>query len=90
MNGANNAAVDASLPRQNCNEKNTRDQQNSGGLSKEEVHRSKQSLRGSRISCERRDESSDSSDEDTFENRRIGFQQQKYSNLDHKGILKVG
>ncbi|KAH8372874.1 hypothetical protein KR009_007010 [Drosophila setifemur] len=65
----------------------------------EELQRSKQSLKGSRVSFERRDTGNsntnsnnnkqvESSDEDSFEERRTGFQQQKATSVDHKGILK--
>ncbi|EDW61315.2 uncharacterized protein Dvir_GJ20366, isoform B [Drosophila virilis] len=60
----------------------------------EELQRSKQSLKGSRVSFEKpRGEqlpakAAESSDEDSFEDKRIGFQQQKATSVDHKGILK--
>lgn len=53
----------------------------------EELQRSKQSLKGSRVSFERK--TADSSDEDSFEDKRAGYQQQKTVSVDHKGILKV-
>lgn len=73
----------------------------------EELQRSKQSLKGSRVSFEKTrsgdqqaqaqgqgqgqgqgNKAADSSDEDSFEDKRIGFQQQKATSVDHKGILK--
>lgn len=62
-------------------------QRSTVSLANEELQRSKQSLKGSRVSFERR--SVDSSDEDNFESRRSGYQQQKTISVDHKGILKV-
>ncbi|KAI8127556.1 hypothetical protein FF38_12240 [Lucilia cuprina] len=53
----------------------------------EDLQRSKQSLKGSRVSFEKR-RANDSSDEDSFEEKRSGFQQQKAVSVDHKGILK--
>lgn len=73
-----------------CPLENKRNHKDSNGLlSNEEVKRSKQSLKGSRVSFDRKESNNESSDEDNFESRRIGFQKQKYVNLDHKGILKV-
>ncbi|KAH8316354.1 hypothetical protein KR067_005671 [Drosophila pandora] len=70
-------------------------QQRSAQVAAEELQRSKQSLKGSRVSFERRDtgnsnsnKQAESSDEDSFEERRTGFQQQKATSVDHKGILK--
>ncbi|KAH8325211.1 hypothetical protein KR074_010489 [Drosophila pseudoananassae] len=75
-------------------------QQRSAQVAGEELQRSKQSLKGSRVSFERRDtgnsqsnnnnnnKQAESSDEDSFEERRTGFQQQKATSVDHKGILK--
>lgn len=72
----------------------------------EELQRSKQSLKGSRVSFEKTrgasgneqqqqgqqastgNKGAESSDEDSFEDKRIGFQQQKATSVDHKGILK--
>nr|B4KR05.2 RecName: Full=Facilitated trehalose transporter Tret1 [Drosophila mojavensis] len=59
----------------------------------EELQRSKQSLKGSRVSFEKpqqqgNNKAAESSDEDSFEDKRIGFQQQKATSVDHKGILK--
>ncbi|KAH8413855.1 hypothetical protein KR222_010139 [Zaprionus bogoriensis] len=56
----------------------------------EELQRSKQSLKGSRVSFEKAgaNKAAESSDEDSFEDKRIGFQQQKATSVDHKGILK--
>ncbi|XP_017020081.1 facilitated trehalose transporter Tret1 isoform X1 [Drosophila kikkawai] len=82
-----------------------RDRQQRSTQGGEELQRSKQSLKGSRVSFERRDTGSsiknnnnsnntteakhaESSDEDSFEERRSGFQQQKATSVDHKGILK--
>ncbi|XP_062132693.1 facilitated trehalose transporter Tret1 isoform X1 [Drosophila sulfurigaster albostrigata] len=70
-----------------------RDRQQRGG---EELQRSKQSLKGSRVSFEKQGSkptsaaaaAAESSDEDSFEDKRIGFQQQKATSVDHKGILK--
>lgn len=74
----------------NYREKTTQDAPNCNGLlSNEEVNCGKQVLKGHQVSSNRKQDINDSSDEDTFESRRIGFQQQKYANLDHKGILKV-
>ncbi|BFG04665.1 facilitated trehalose transporter Tret1 [Drosophila madeirensis] len=67
-------------------------QQRSVPLPVEELQRSKQSLKGSRVSFEKNNASSkqaaESSDDDSFEDKRIGFQQQKATSVDHKGILK--
>lgn len=54
----------------------------------EDIRRSKQSLRGSRHSSEKV-AANDSSDDDSFEDRRSGFQKQKTISIDRKGILKV-
>ncbi|EDW77093.1 uncharacterized protein Dwil_GK22112, isoform A [Drosophila willistoni] len=56
----------------------------------EDLQRSKQSLKGSRVSFEKTNskQAAESSDEDSFEDKRIGFQQQKATSVDHKGILK--
>jgi len=73
-----------------------RDRQQRGAQG-DELQRSKQSLKGSRVSFERRDtgnsntnsnKAAESSDEDSFEEKRTGFQQQKATSVDHKGILK--
>ncbi|XP_054736657.1 facilitated trehalose transporter Tret1 isoform X1 [Anastrepha obliqua] len=61
-------------------------QRSTVSLATDDLQHSKQSLKGSRVSFERR--SVDSSDEDNFESRRSGFQQQKTISVDHKGILK--
>ncbi|XP_014087057.2 facilitated trehalose transporter Tret1 isoform X1 [Bactrocera oleae] len=61
-------------------------QRSTVSLTNDELQRSKQSLKGSRVSFERK--SVDSSDEDNFESRRSGYQQQKTVSVDHKGILK--
>ncbi|XP_026842496.1 facilitated trehalose transporter Tret1 isoform X1 [Drosophila persimilis] len=69
-------------------------QQRSVPVPVEDLQRSKQSLKGSRVSFEKNNASSkppaqaESSDEDSFEDKRIGFQQQKATSVDHKGILK--
>lgn len=85
-----------------------RDRQQRSAQGGEELQRSKQSLKGSRVSFERRDtgnsnsnnntnasnnnnsanKQAESSDEDSFEEKRSGFQQQKATSVDHKGILK--
>ncbi|KMY93023.1 facilitated trehalose transporter Tret1-1 isoform X1 [Drosophila simulans] len=73
-----------------------RDRQQRGAQG-DDLQRSKQSLKGSRVSFERRDtgnsntnsnKAAESSDEDSFEEKRTGFQQQKATSVDHKGILK--
>lgn len=51
-----------------------------------EIKTSKPSLKSSKVSFERKE---DSSDEDSFEDRREQFQQRKAKSADHKGILKV-
>lgn len=51
-----------------------------------EIKTSKPSLKSSKVSFEQKD---DSSDEDSFEDRRDHFQQRKAKSADHKGILKV-
>ena len=53
----------------------------------EDLNRSKNSLKSSRVSFEK-NRGNDSSDEDSFEDKRYGFQQQKAVSVDHKGILK--
>lgn len=65
-----------------------RDQHTRSVVSTEDLQRSKQSLKGSRVSFEKRG-GNESSDDDSFEERRTGFQQQKaVSSVDHRGILK--
>jgi len=78
-----------------------RDRQQRGAQG-DDLQRSKQSLKGSRVSFERREtgnsntnnntnsntKPAESSDEDSFEEKRSGFQQQKATSVDHKGILK--
>ncbi|XP_055839093.1 facilitated trehalose transporter Tret1 isoform X1 [Episyrphus balteatus] len=56
-----------------------------GAVSDADLNRSKTSLKGSKVSFEKKNESSD---EDSFEDRRDRFQQQKTVSVDHKGILK--
>lgn len=64
-----------------------RDHHTRSVVSTEDLQRSKQSLKGSRVSFEKR-RGNDSSDDDSFEDKRSGFQQQKAVSVDHKGILK--
>ena len=58
---------------------------------KQQKSSSKQSLKGSRVSFEKQPaDNSSGEDDDTYENRRGQFQQQRtISGVDHKGILKV-
>lgn len=51
-----------------------------------ELKPSKIFLKNSKVSFEQKE---DSSDEDSFEDRRDQFQQRKAKSADHKGILKV-
>lgn len=51
-----------------------------------EIKVSKPSLKSSKVSFEQKE---DTSDEDSFEDRRDQFQQRKAKSADHKGILKV-
>ncbi|XP_061399774.1 facilitated trehalose transporter Tret1 isoform X1 [Musca vetustissima] len=65
-----------------------RDKHTRSVVSTEDLQRSKSSLKGSRVSFEKRG-GEESSDDDSFEERRTGFQQQKaVSSVDHRGILK--
>lgn len=65
-----------------------RDQHTRSVVSTEDLQRSKSSLKGSRVSFEKRG-GDESSEDDSFEERRTGFQQQKaVSSVDHRGILK--
>lgn len=60
-----------------------------GSLKKYNQSQSKTSLKGSKVSFE---QPGNSSDEDSFEDRRVQFQQKKALSTaatDHKGILKV-
>lgn len=63
-------------------------QRNVNSIPSNDLQRSHQSLRGSRISFEKKVED-ESSDEDTFEKRRLGYQKQKALSVDQKGILRV-
>lgn len=62
-------------------------QRNVNSIPSNDLQRSHQSLRGSRISFEKKVED-ESSDEDTFEKRRLGYQKQKALSVDQKGILR--
>ncbi|KAL9913286.1 facilitated trehalose transporter Tret1 isoform X1 [Glossina fuscipes] len=62
-------------------------QRNANSIPSDDLQRSHQSLRGSRISFEKKVDD-ESSDEDTFEKRRLGYQKQKALSVDQKGILR--
>uniref|UniRef100_A0A1A9ZNK4 Major facilitator superfamily (MFS) profile domain-containing protein n=1 Tax=Glossina pallidipes TaxID=7398 RepID=A0A1A9ZNK4_GLOPL len=62
-------------------------QRNVNSIPSDDLQRSHQSLKGSRVSFEKKVDD-ESSDEDTFEKRRLGYQKQKALSVDQKGILR--